>query len=163
LRIHPTLGHAKLQFRTAFPSSLAVDSEPQFFRMERAARLIKKDKLSRQVFTDDDLARAIWPAAVGKAIAAHTLRVRLVRSTLVVEVEDAIWQRQLHSLSRQIVGNLQKLMGSQTIADVEFRVGVPRRQPGRAESLSPSRDEADDIHDPMLKKVYQLSRKKAIG
>jgi hypothetical protein len=37
--------------------------------MERAARLIRKNKLSNEIFTDEDLNRAVWPAAVGKAIA----------------------------------------------------------------------------------------------
>jgi predicted nucleic acid-binding Zn ribbon protein len=102
--------------------------------MERAARLIKNSKLSRQVLTDDDLARAVWPAAVGKAIAAHTIRIKLVRNTLVVEVEDAIWQRQLHQLSAQILQRLRKLTGSDSIQDVEFRIAIPRRQPQRVDT-----------------------------
>jgi predicted nucleic acid-binding Zn ribbon protein len=135
--------------------------------MERAARLIKKSKFSQKVFTDEDFARAVWPTAVGKAIAKHTLRVKLVRSTLVVEVEDAIWQKQLYCLSMQIVDRLRKVTGSTSIEDVEFRVGAPRRAPQRAMSresvpladLAP--DEADGIQDPVLKKLYRLSRKKA--
>jgi hypothetical protein len=137
--------------------------------MERAARLIQKNKFSRKVFTDDDIARAIWPSAVGKAIAAHTSRLRLVRTTLVVEVEDAIWQRQLHALTSQIVARLRQLTGSDIVQDVEFRIGVPRRQPQRAESpqsgflpgLYKTNDEADSIQDPVFKKVYRMSRKKA--
>ena len=101
--------------------------------MERAARLIKNSKLSRQVLTEDDLARAVWPAAVGKAIAAHTIRIKLVRSTLVVEVEDAIWQRQLHHLSAQILQRLRKLTGGESIQDIEFRIAIPRRLPQRVE------------------------------
>jgi hypothetical protein len=136
--------------------------------MERAARLIKKISYSNTLFTDDDLARAIWPAAVGKSIAAHTSRLKLVRSTLVVEVEDAVWQKQLHPLTGQILARLHKVMGSQLIQDLEFRVAIPRRQPVRAEVrestlIAPQRvpDEADAIQDPVLRKVYQLSRKKA--
>lgn len=133
--------------------------------MERAARLIKNNKLSSGIFKDDDLARAIWPAAVGKAIAAHTLRVKLVRTTLVVEVEDAIWQRQLFPLSRQIVDRICKVTGSGLVRDVEFRIAIPRRQPARAEAAESSApavlDEAEGIRDPMLKKLYRLSRKKA--
>jgi hypothetical protein len=102
--------------------------------VERAARLIKNSKLSRQVLTDDDLVRAIWPAAVGRAIAAHTSRINLVRTTLVVEVEDAIWQQQLYRLSSQIVDRLRKLNGSEDIKDVEFRIAIPRRQPQRVET-----------------------------
>ena len=135
--------------------------------MERAARLINKSKLSGQVISDDDLARAIWPAAVGKAIAAHTSRLRLVRATLVVEVEDAIWQRQLFTLTSQIVSRLRKLTGNDLIQDIEFRIGVPRRQPQKAEaprtqeSSLLSNDDSDQIQDPVLKKLYRLSRKKA--
>jgi hypothetical protein len=136
--------------------------------MERAARLIQKNKHSKQILTDDELARAVWPVAVGKAIAAHTSNVRLVRKTVVVEVEDAIWQKQLHALSFQIVERLRKLTGSDGIQDVEFRIAVPRRQPQRAEApdsdVTPgdgSEQEADAIRDPVLRKIYRMSRKKA--
>jgi hypothetical protein len=131
--------------------------------MERAARLIRNSKYSQQIFNEEDLARAIWPAAVGKVIAAHTSRLRLARTTLIVAVEDAIWQKQLHTLSAQIIERVRRLTGSDTIQDVEFRIEVPRRQPQSATSRDSSalQDEADDIQDPVLKKVYRLSRKKA--
>ncbi len=134
--------------------------------MERAARLLKSDKLAK-IFSDEDLARAVWPAAVGKKIAAHTSGVRLVRSKLVVEVADAIWQRQLFPLTGQILDRLRKTTGSNTITDIEFRIAVPRRTPQRAQSLDSKAadtslaDEAEAIRDPVLKKVYRLSRKKA--
>jgi hypothetical protein len=131
--------------------------------MERAARLIKNKKVSREILSDEDIARAVWPAAVGKSIAAHTSRLKLVRTTLVVEVEDAIWQRQLHFLSRHIVERVRKLTGSDTVQDVEFRIGVPRREPQRATVNTPAEDEAENIQDPVLKKVYRLSRRKATG
>lgn len=130
--------------------------------MERAVRLIKANKFSRQVFSDEDLLRAIWPQAVGKAIASHTTSMKLVRGTLVVEVEDAIWQKQLHLLREQIAGRLHKIAGAKTVDDIEFRVGTPKRQPQRAESPRPvvARDEAEAISDPVLQKVFRLSRKK---
>jgi predicted nucleic acid-binding Zn ribbon protein len=131
--------------------------------MERAARLIKNNKFSQRVFTDDDFARAIWPEAVGKAIATHTVRLKLVRTTLVVEVEDAIWQKQLHLLTRQILERLRKVTGGSTIEDLEFRIAIPRRQPQRAPARETASipDEAESIQDPLLKKLYRLSRKKA--
>ncbi len=133
--------------------------------MERAARLLKNKKVSREILSDEDIARAVWPTAVGKAIAAHTSRLKLVRTTLVVEVEDAIWQKQLYSLSSQIVARVRKLTGSDAVQDIEFRSGVPRRQVQRADSnaSSASDDESELIHDPVLKKVYRLSRRKATG
>jgi predicted nucleic acid-binding Zn ribbon protein len=136
--------------------------------MERAARVIKNSKYSRQILTEDDIARAIWPVAVGKAIAAHTLRVKMVRATLVVEVEDAIWQKQLFTLSRQILDRLRVVSGSNSIERIEFRVGAPRREPQRAITRQsaaapalPFDDEAESIQDAVLKKVYRLSRKRA--
>jgi hypothetical protein len=130
--------------------------------MERAARLIKNKKFSQKVFTDEDLACAVWPTAVGKAISAHTLRVKLVRDKLVVEVEDAIWQKQLFHLRGQILDRLHRVTGCGTIQELEFRIAVPRRLPQRAESRETAApDEADSIQDAVLKKVYRLSRKKA--
>jgi hypothetical protein len=131
--------------------------------MERAARLINNSKLSKKVFSEEDLARAVWPAAVGKAIAAHTSRLTLVRHTLVVEVEDAIWQKQLFTLRGQILERLRRVTASDVVQEVEFRIAVKRRQPQRAETReSPQTyDEADCIQDAVLKKVYRLSRTKA--
>ncbi len=139
--------------------------------MERAARLIKNKKVSREILSDEDIARAVWPTAVGKAIAAHTSRLKLVRTTLVVEVEDAIWQKQLWALSSQIVARVRKLTGSDTVQDIEFRTGVPRRQVQRADAntnttllgRAGSDDESESIQDAVLKKVYRLSRRKATG
>lgn len=136
--------------------------------MERAARVIKNKKVSRELVSDEDIVRAVWPTAVGKTIAVHTSRLKLVRRNLVVEVEDAVWQRQLHGLSRQIVDRLQKLTGSDAVQEVEFRIGIPRREPQRAETRQSDgaedfADEADGIQDPVLQRLYRLSRKRTAG
>lgn len=136
--------------------------------MERAARVVNSSKAVKKILTDDELARAIWPAAVGKVIASHTLRVRVVRSTLLVEVADATWQKQLFGLSRQVLARVQKVSGNHNISEIEFRVGLARREPQRADgsrnalfSSVDADDEADQIQDVVLKKVYRMSRKKA--
>jgi predicted nucleic acid-binding Zn ribbon protein len=133
--------------------------------MERAARALQKNKFSKRLLGDEAVVRALWGAAVGKVIHAHTSRVRLVRATLVVEVEDSIWQRQLRGLSEQILTRVRKLAGPEAVTDLEFRVGVPRRLPQRSQTAAAGAggpaDEAEQIQDPVLKKVYQLSRKKA--
>ncbi|MBV8827806.1 MAG: DUF721 domain-containing protein [Acidobacteriaceae bacterium] len=132
--------------------------------MQRAARFIKNKNVSRELLTDDDLVRGIWTAAVGKAISAHANPSKIVRGTLIVEVEDAIWQKQLYALSSQIVDRVQKLLGTTNVTGVEFRIAIPRRQPGREELVREqpaSTDEADRIQDPVLKRVYQISRKRA--
>lgn len=134
--------------------------------MERAARLVSKSSNSQRVIDHEDVIRAVWPAAVGKVVARHTGKLTVVRDTLVVEVEDAIWQKQLYKLSGQIVNRLQKCMSSTLIQQIEFRIGVPKRQMQREENLpvrDGAEDEAESIRDPVLKKVYQLSRKRAMA
>ena len=158
------LRHAKLQ------------SPPGSFRspglaMERAARVFRKAKQSRSLLTDDQVLTAIWPAAVGKAIAAHTSRIRVVRTILVIEAEDAMWQRQLRTLEKQILDRVRLFTPDLTLAGLEVRIGVPRRDPQRATASTSnasaplftalSSDEADRIQDPVLKRVYQISRRKA--
>ncbi len=113
----------------------------------------------------DDLARAAWPLAVGKKVAARTRAARMVRTRLIVEVEDSTWQRQLFTLSRQILTNLEARLGPGMVEDLEFRVIPPRREPRRAAAAQPSLafDDADQIADPVLRGIYKTARKKALA
>ena len=137
--------------------------------MERAGRLIGKLKIPKEVLEPEALARTAWPVAVGRKIAPHAKAVRLVRSTLVIECEDAIWQSHLYTLSSQIVRNLQSILGPQTVTNLDFRPMVPRRGMQTADvprkdaaPVQPA-DEADCISDPVFRHLYKQSRKKQIG
>jgi Dna[CI] antecedent DciA-like protein len=133
-------------------------------RMERASSLIRGLKLSGDVITAEEMACAAWPGAVGKRIAAHTRVAKLVRTRLVIEVEDAIWQRQLFSLCSQILRNLEKTLGHGLVDDLEFRIVPRRREPALARaSVATMSDDADAIADPVLRDLYKLSRKKALA
>jgi hypothetical protein len=131
--------------------------------MERASKLIRGLRLSGDVISAQELACAAWADAVGKTLAAHTRAARMVRTRLVVEVEDATWQRQLFSLSWQILGNLEKSLGRGFVEDLEFRVVPRRREPQRAQQAIPAlfADDADGIADPVMRGIYKASRKKA--
>jgi predicted nucleic acid-binding Zn ribbon protein len=135
--------------------------------MERAARLFKSNQYAKDILDEEGVARAAWPAAVGKIISAHTSPAKLVRNKLIVSVEDALWQRQLKALSSQIIERLQKLTGSHIIQELEFKIAILRREPQRAVIRSTAfdsrsaPDEAESISDPVLQKVYRLSRKRA--
>lgn len=133
--------------------------------MVRAGRLIGKLNMSANAVTPQELARAAWPSAVGRKIAAHTSAVSLVRGCLIVEVEDAVWQRQLTTLERQILPKLQELAGAEVVTSIAFRPMVPRRAPQRAESARAEfgllADDAEGIADPILRRVYLVSKKKA--
>lgn len=131
--------------------------------MVRASKLIRELRLTGDAISDEQLACAAWASSVGKTVAAHTRPVRMVRSRLVVEVEDAVWQRQMFTLTPQILGTLAKNLGAGFVQDVEFRV-VPRRiEPRRATAATTGlfTDEADGIADPVMRSIYRASRKKA--
>lgn len=128
--------------------------------MERASSFVRR--LSRGIITPEEMALAAWPDAVGKRIAGHTRAAKLVRTRLVVEVEDATWQRNLFSLSRHILHNLEKALGPGLVDDLEFRILPRRREPVVARASVPTLlDDADAIADPVLRDLYKLSRKKA--
>lgn len=111
------------------------------------------------ITTDEQLAQAAWTQAVGKKIAGHTGHISLIRDRLVVEVEDAVWQRQLFTLRGQILARIEQVMGRHIVQELEFRVAVPRRVPQREERLST--DDADEIRDPVLRNLYKSARKRA--
>jgi hypothetical protein len=138
--------------------------------MERASKVIRKLSLSGEIITPQQMALAVWPEAVGKRIATRTRAAKLVRTRLVVEVEDATWQRQLFALTPFIVRNLAKDLGAGMVEDIEFRVVPRRREPERALTAAPAgnagplfADDADAIADPVLRSIYKLSRKKALA
>src|SRR5262249_40386092 len=127
--------------------------------MERAGKSLAK----LNALSNEDLARAAWVAAVGKRIAAHAAAKSLVRDSLVVEVEDAIWQQQLFHLRLPILAKLTQVLGGGIIRDVEFRIATPRRPPQPAQRLKDTEplDEADGISDTGMRIIYRRSRKKA--
>ncbi len=122
--------------------------------MERAGRLIGKLKLD--VDNPELRARAAWNVAAGMKIARHTRAVALVRGSLVVEVEDQIWQRQLKTLSGYLVRNLEKALGEAIVTDIDFRPMPKRKEPQMAERARSS----EDVLDPVLDMLYRQSRKR---
>lgn len=131
--------------------------------MERASKLIRGMRLSGEVITAEEVACVAWPDAVGPKVAAHSRAAKLVRNRLIVEVEDATWQRQLFSLSYQILRNLERSLGAGFVGDLEFRIVPRRREPQRAHQAVPAlfADDADAIADPVMRSIYKASRKKA--
>lgn len=134
--------------------------------MERVSRVIGKLTSGGGPIDCAGLVTAVWPAAVGKKVAAHTRAARMVRTRLIVAVEDEIWKRQLFALSYQILRNLEKHLGPGIVDELEFRVIPARRDPQRAMVSQPALaapDEADQIADPVLRNIYKSARKKALA
>ena len=132
-------------------------------KMVRAGRVFGKMKLAAAVMSREAMMRAAWPAAVGKKIAEHTSAVVVVGSRLIVDVEDAVWQKHLLTLRGQILANLNMALGDDSVTALDFRLAVPRRPPQIEDRVATSLDEAEQIADPVLRRLYRSSRKKALA
>src|SRR6478736_3732366 len=117
--------------------------------MEPASRLMGKLNFPPDSVSGEALICAAWSAAVGKRIALHARAQRVVRTKLIVAVDDSVWQKQLFTMSRMILAKLGDSIGNGVIDELEFRVAPAKRGPQRAASVSA--DEADRIEDPSLR------------
>jgi hypothetical protein len=126
--------------------------------MQRASKVFGNLALPEGTVTSEAIVCAAWAGAVGRKIAAHARATKLVRSHLIVEVEDAIWRRQLFVLREQIRRKIDESVGAGVVEDIEFRVAPLRIGPHRAQHALP--DEADGIADPLLRNIYKASRKR---
>jgi predicted nucleic acid-binding Zn ribbon protein len=131
--------------------------------MERASKVLGKLNLPQGTVDPEIIVCAAWAGAVGKKVAAHTRAARLVRSHLIVEVEDNIWQRQLFVLRGQIRRKIDESIGAGIVEDIEFRVAPRRLGPRQAQHSTAASDDADRIADPVLRNIYKASRKRELA
>ncbi len=89
---------------------------------------------------------AAWKHAAGDGLRDHAVPFGLNRNTLVVLVADATWQKQLKSLSGQLLFRLNSILGQPLVAFIDFRVdpnGVANARGSRdATRTSPELDPA---------------------
>src|SRR5215469_3150559 len=124
-------------------------------RMDPASRIIARWPDVSDVISHERIVCGAWKGAVGKKVAQRTRAVKLVRTTLVVEVEDDMWKKNLWGLRFQILKNLAKAVGTEIVTDIELRIMPQRVGPQRAESVErvdALPDEADSIADPGLRR-----------
>ena len=130
--------------------------------MKRAGRLFAQMDFPDQFDEAEPRARAAWAVASGKTIARHTRATALVRGKLLVEVEDALWQRQLATMGHFLVRNLARELGPDVVKEIDFRP-MPKRRPmqmaqtmtGQVQQTSARRVEG--IEDPVLGLLYKRS------
>lgn len=120
------------------------------------------------VISTTRIAVGCWRKVVGKRLADKTRAQKLVRNTLVVEVEDEMWQKQLWSLRYYILRNVEKAIGPDIVKELEFRVMPPRRDPQRETGnamplFNTQTDDADSIADPDLRRIYKAARRHEIA
>ena len=128
--------------------------------MDRAGSILAKLGLLERASTLEQRMARCWASAVGRQIASRSRVLKLAESTLIVEVEDAVWQRQLQGLKKQILGRLRTESDSRLIRNIRFQVARPRKTPKSQPMPSRKADEADGIEDPTLRKLYIAARKK---
>ena len=131
-----------------------------FTEMMRAAKVLSKMKLAKAGVSSERLAVPSWAQTVGKTIARHTCAVGIFEGTLVVDVEDAIWEKNLRQLQPQIMEKLTATLGPGKVRNIRLKIAIPKRAPQREDNLT-SADEADSIQDPILRRIYIQSRKRA--
>jgi hypothetical protein len=112
-------------------------------------------------------AKLAWTRAAGDGLRRHAIPFRLFRKTLVVSVADAIWQRQMQSMSTELLSRINKLLGREVVETIEFRIDpatveqVRANLPGQErprEPLGPVPAElisaASEIADPDLRERF---------
>ncbi len=134
--------------------------------MDQASRIVAQWTGVADVISHERIACAAWKKAVGKRIALRTRALKVVRDTLVVEVEDELWRQNLWGLRYQILRNLERAIGPEIVTSLELRVMPPRLGPQRETGdtlLLKSADEADAIEDPGLRRIYKAARLREIA
>ena len=63
-----------------------------------------------------------WKHAVGETLSARARAESLRDQTLVVAVEDKVWQRQLEQMRDQFLFRLNKVLGKRVVKALEFRI-----------------------------------------
>lgn len=119
-----------------------------------------------QAETREVAAKIAWTRAAGRGLRRHAVPFRLYRKTLIVSVADAMWQKQLHAMSSELVSRINRLLRRELVETIEFRIdpsalsnersGV--RKDRRDESSQPLPAElaaaAGDIADPELRERF---------
>lgn len=129
--------------------------------MDPTAKLLNDLGSLRKLESIDQKLRRCWKAAVGEKIANHSRVIQVRGSTLHVGVDDAVWKTQLEQLHSHVLERIRSSSGIASIDRVAFRVVAARIRPQVASTPFFSADEADRIEDPLLRRIYKDSRRKA--
>jgi hypothetical protein len=65
---------------------------------------------------------AAWKNAVGEGLSNHAVPVHLENKTLVVVVEDNIWQKQLELMRGQLLFRLNAVLGHSLVDSIQVRI-----------------------------------------
>ena len=114
-------------------------------------------------------ARIAWTRAAGEGLRLHAVPFHLYRKTLVVAVADPMWQKQLRTMSAELIFRINQMLGRSVVDSIEFRIDPatvakaqakawPAKSPAQAERRTPIPAEvvsaAGSIADPDLRQRF---------
>jgi hypothetical protein len=115
-----------------------------------------------------------WTRAAGDGLRRHAIPFRLFRKTLIVSVADIIWQRQMQSMSSELISRINRLLGRELVEDIEFRIDPAtveqvrsQNRPGPRKVNAPIPEElisaAGEIADQDLRERFIRAAENCIG
>src|SRR6266705_269444 len=136
---------SSIKLRTSLPE--CTYSEGYRSQFQKCDAMIDVSQILPKLVTascrNDELleiaARLAWTRVAVAGLRQQVVPFRLYRKTLIVAVADAIWQKQLHQMSGDFVVRINRMLGSEIINSIEFRIdpvtaGQHRTLPCSAES-----------------------------
>jgi hypothetical protein len=69
---------------------------------------------------DVDLLRQLWPLLAGEALGAATTITAIRGTTVVLNVPDRVWRRQLVQMKGQLLRKMNEPWGSRRITEIAF-------------------------------------------
>src|SRR5713101_6010016 len=67
-------------------------------------------------------AKIAWTRAAGAGLRSLAVPFRLYQKTLIVSVADAIWQKQMQTMSAELLFRINRLLGRDVVDFIEFRI-----------------------------------------
>ena len=104
-------------------------------------------------------AKLAWTRAAGDGLRRHAIPFRLFRQTLVVSVADSIWQRQMQSMSGELISRINRLLGREIVANIEFRIDPATVERVRASSpaMGPRERARGPIPDELITAASEIA------
>ncbi len=85
-------------------------------------------------------AKIAWTRAAGDGLRRHAIPFRLFRKTLIVSVADIIWQKQMQSMSLELILRINKLLDRDVVENIEFRIDPATVEQVRSQNRPGPRD-----------------------
>src|SRR5918992_4243585 len=84
-------------------------------------------------------AKIAWRRTAGEGLRDHAIPTRLQEKTLTVSVADAVWQKQLQTMSAELIFRINKLLRQNVVERIDFRINPRALGRGTAKHSSAPR------------------------